>query len=87
MSKTQQEFDRCDTNREGSKLENDTMFHCKECGISLSWKIVIIGEFERCRKCEKEAMLEEFRREFPREWDDLNPQEVVSAENIEESDK
>jgi len=83
MSKTGVNTDRIEPQRE-SRLEHDDLFHCKECGISLPWQVVIIGEFHRCRECEKEALLEEFRREFPVEWAGLNPTDVSEKERKED---
>lgn len=63
--------------RESSRLDVDDQFHCKECGISLPWQVVIIGEFERCRECEKEEMLRQFRLDYPVEWAEPDPVEVT----------
>lgn len=60
-----------DAGRDGSRLELDHQFYCKECGIELPWQVVLIGEFDRCRKCEREALLKQFNRDFPVSWRSL----------------
>ncbi len=64
--------------RDESNLEVDNLFHCKECGIELPWQAVLIGEFEKCRKCKKDERERQFRRDYPFGWSAI-PWEEVEA--------